>query len=158
VAFDLGRERTLFMDAYSGQVIGEESPRLRAFFAQIEELHRWLGASPERLASGRAVTGVCNLSFLVLIMTGPILWWPKGWTWRSLKKITVLRGGPWSPARDWNWHNVLGFWCAVPLFLIVITGLIMSYAWANNLLYRMTGNAPPQGPLAAPMPHPTGFS
>jgi len=33
VAFDLGRERTLFMDAYSGQVIGEESPRLRAFFA-----------------------------------------------------------------------------------------------------------------------------
>ena len=83
-------------------------------------------------------------------MTGPILWWPKGWTWRSLKNITVLRGGPWSRARDWNWHNVLGFWCAVPLFLIVVTGVIMSYAWANNLLYRMTGNAPPQGPLAAP--------
>ena len=28
----------------------------------------------------------------------------------------------------------------MPLFLIVVTGVIMSYAWANNLLYRMTGN------------------
>ena len=32
---------------------------------------------------------------------------------------------------------------SLPLFLIVITGVIMSYAWANNLLYRMTGNPPP---------------
>jgi uncharacterized iron-regulated membrane protein len=37
----------------------------------------------------------------------------------------------------------------MPLFLIVITGTIMSYAWANNLLYRITGNAPPPaGPRA----------
>ena len=45
----------------------------------------------------------------------------------NLKKITLFRGGPWVRARDWNWHNVLGFWCAVPLLLIVVTGVIMSY-------------------------------
>ena len=27
--------------------------------------------------------------------------------------------------------------------LIVVTGVIMSYPWANNLLYRATGNTPP---------------
>jgi uncharacterized iron-regulated membrane protein len=94
VAFDLGRERALFVDPYTGQLLGEESPRLRAFFSQMEELHRWLGAAPERRASGRAVTGACNLSFLVLVITGPILWWPKEWTWRNLRKIMLLRGGP----------------------------------------------------------------
>ena len=82
-------------------------------------------------------------------MTGPILWWPKEWTWNNLKKITLFRGGPWGRARDWNWHNVLGFWCAVPLLLIVVTGVIMSYPWANNLLYRMTGNTPPPPPQTA---------
>jgi uncharacterized iron-regulated membrane protein len=143
VAFDFGRERTVFVDPYTGQFLGDESPRLRAFFSKIEDLHRWLGASSENRASGRAITGACNLSFLILVITGPILWWPKEWTWRNLKKITLLQGGPWRRARDWNWHNTLGFWCAVPLFLIVVTGVIMSYGWANNLLYRMTGNPPP---------------
>jgi len=71
------------------------------------------------------------------------LWWPKEWTWNNLKKITLFRGGAWGRARDWNWHNVLGFWCAVPLLLIVVTGVVMSYPWANNLVYRATGNTPP---------------
>jgi len=29
------------------------------------------------------------------------------------------------------------------LFLIVLSGVVMSYPWANNLLYRLTGNEPP---------------
>jgi uncharacterized iron-regulated membrane protein len=149
VAFDFGRERTVFVDPYTGQLRGEESPRLRAFFSKIEDLHRWLGASSENRASGRAITGACNLSFLILVITGPVLWWPKEWTWRNLKKITLLQGGPWRRARDWNWHNALGFWCVVPLFLVVVTGVIMSYGWANNLLYRMTGNPPPPPQIQA---------
>jgi uncharacterized iron-regulated membrane protein len=149
VGFDFGRERTLFVDSYTGQLLGEESPKLRGFFSEVENLHRWLGARADGRATGRAITGACNLSFLMLVVTGPILWWPKEWTRRNLKKITVLRGGPWGRARDWNWHNVLGFWCVAPLFLIVLTGVIMSYGWANNLLYRMTGNIPPPpGPAA----------
>ena len=94
VAFDFGRERTLFLDCYTGQVLGDESPKLRAFFSEVEELHRWLGVRADSRATGRAITGACNLSFLILVVTGPILWWPKEWTWRNLKKITVLRGGP----------------------------------------------------------------
>ena len=146
---DFGREPTLFVNPYTGQLLGEEPPKLRAFFSEVEDLHRWLGASPESRPSGRAITGACTLSFMVLLITGPFLWWPKEWTWRNLKKITLLRRGPWSRGRDWNWHNALGFWCAVPLLLIAVTGVIMSYAWANNLLYRMTGSPPPQGSVAA---------
>jgi hypothetical protein len=46
-------------------------------------------------------------------------------------------------ARDWNWHNVIGIWIAVPLFVIALTGVIMAYSLANDLLYHLTGNAPP---------------
>ncbi len=150
VAFDFGRERTVFVSPYTGQILGEGSPKLRTFFSAVEDVHRWLGVSDENRSSGRAVTGACNLSFLILVMTGPVLWWPKEWNWNNQKKVTLFRAGPWGRARDWNWHNVVGFWCLLPLLLIVITGVIMSYAWANNLLYRMTGNSPvPQGPGAA---------
>ncbi|MGH9550603.1 MAG: PepSY-associated TM helix domain-containing protein, partial [Terriglobales bacterium] len=149
VAFDFGRERTVFVNPYSGRILGEAPRRPRAFFSAVEDVHRWLGVSGKSRSSGRAVTGACNLGFLILVISGPFLWWPKEWSWNNLKKITVFRAGPWSRARDWNWHNALGLWCVLPLFLIVITGVIMSYAWANNLLYHMTGNAPPlPGPRA----------
>jgi uncharacterized iron-regulated membrane protein len=52
VAVDLGRERTLFVNPYTGQFLGEESLQLRAFFSQMEELHRWLGTAPQRRAAG----------------------------------------------------------------------------------------------------------
>jgi uncharacterized iron-regulated membrane protein len=143
VAFDFGRESTIFVNPYTGKILGEGSPGLRRFFSTAEDVHRWLGAGGEARSSGRAATGACNLTFLILVMTGPFLWWPKQWNKDNLRKITLFRGGAWVRARDWNWHNVLGFWCVVPLFLIVITGVIMSYAWANSLLYRMTGNTPP---------------
>jgi uncharacterized iron-regulated membrane protein len=149
LAFDLGRESTVFVDRFTGQELGEESPKLRGFFSGLEDLHRWLGASTANRRYGRAITGACNLSFLVLVTTGPFLWWPREWTLAALKKIAVLRPGPWNRARDWNWHNTLGSWCAAPLFLVVVTGVIMSYPWANNLLYRLTGNASPPPPSVA---------
>ncbi len=152
VAFDIGRERTVFVNPYTGKILGEGSAGLRKFFSTVEDVHRWLGVGAESRSSGRAVTGACNLIFLVLVTTGPFLWWPKQWNKDNLKRIILFRGGAWVRARDWNWHNVLGFWCVVPLFLIVITGVIMSYAWANNLLYRMTGNAPPPPPTAQFVP------
>jgi uncharacterized iron-regulated membrane protein len=148
VAFDFGRERTVLVDPYSGQILGEGSKTARAFFSTLEDVHRTLGLAGERRAAGRAVTGACTLIFLVLVSTGPFLWWPKEWNWTNLRKVVLFRTGPWGRARDWNWHNVLGIWCVLPLFLIVITGVIMSYGWANNLLYRVTGNPLPPEPQA----------
>jgi uncharacterized iron-regulated membrane protein len=146
VQFGFGRDRTIFVNAYSGAVEGEGSPGLHAFFAQVESVHRYLGASEASRTSARALTGACNLAFLVLLSTGPFLWWPKDWTWKNLRKIVTFRGGLAGRARDWNWHNVLGVWCFAPLLLVVLTGVVMSYPWANSLLYRMTGNLPPPAP------------
>ena len=46
-------------------------------------------------------------------------------------------------ARDWNWHNVIGFWSSGVLVVLTLTAAVMSYQWANNLLYTLTGNEPP---------------
>ncbi len=52
-------------------------------------------------------------------------------------------GGLRGRARDWNWHNVLGIWCAAPLLVIALTGVVMSFPWANTLLFRLSGSNPP---------------
>lgn len=144
-----GREGTLFVNPYTGEVLGEGSKRVRGFFQATTDLHRWLGAQGENRAVGRAVTGACNLGFLFLVMSGFYLWWPRGWTRGYLRGVTWFRRGLSGRARDFNWHNTVGFWSAVPLFVIVLSGVVISYVWAGNLVYRIVGEAPPP-PRAAP--------
>lgn len=143
VEFGLGRDRTVFVNPYNGAVLGEGSRTARAFFSQVENVHRWLGLQAEKRNTGRAITGACNLVFFLLVLSGPFLWWPKSWNWSNLRKIVLFRRNVSRRAMFWNWHHVIGFWLVIPLFFIVASGVVMSYPWANNLLYRMTGNEPP---------------
>ncbi len=46
-------------------------------------------------------------------------------------------------ALEWNLHQVVGIWFAVPVLTIAVTGVIMAYPWANALLFRAAGSAPP---------------
>jgi uncharacterized iron-regulated membrane protein len=143
VQINFGRERVLFVNPYTGEVVGEGATRLRTFLHTVTDWHRWLGMEGEHRDLGRAITGACNAAFAGMVMTGMYLWWPRRWTRRALTAILVpgltLRGRP----RDWNWHHVAGIWSAVILLSITLTGVVMSYQWANNLLYTLTGNTPP---------------
>jgi len=139
-----GREGgALFVDQYRGVVLGGLSPVHDALH-EVVEWHRWLG-SRENL---RPVTGAANLGFLGLVVVGVYLWWPRRWTREAVKAVTLFRPGLGGRARDFNWHNVIGIWCAPVLLILTLTGAIMSYQWANDLLYTLTGNEPPPPPPA----------
>jgi uncharacterized iron-regulated membrane protein len=137
-----GREQTLFLNPWTGEIIGQPSDATRAFFSTVERVHRSLGLGIQS-AFGRGITGAANLAFLFMLVSGIYLWVPKVLNLTSLKRRLLFRRGLEGRAREWNWHNVIGIWTVVPLFFIVLTGVIMSYPWASNLLYRVTGTQPP---------------
>lgn len=143
VEIAFGRERTAFVNAYTGAVLGEGSAGVRKFFRVVTDWHRWLGAAGERRDGGRAITGAANLGFLFLVVSGFWLWWPRNWTRAALRNVTAFRGGLRGKARDFNWHNVVGLWSAVPLLVVVASGVVISYPWASALVYRAVGEAPP---------------
>src|SRR6185436_18164451 len=41
------------------------------------------------------------------------------------------------------WHNTIGFWMCLPLIVMVTCSATMSYQWANNLVYRLSGSPMP---------------
>jgi len=130
--------RTLYADPYTGAVLGEASPGPLAFFRSVENWHRWIAMPAEQRALGRALTGACNLAFLGLALSGLYLWWPHAWTRQHTRAILAFRRASTGRARDFNWHNVIGFWCLVPIVVMTASGVVMSYPWANALLYRIT--------------------
>ncbi len=142
-AFGFAGGRTVFVNPFTGAVLGEGSPKVRNFFRSVTEWHRWFAASSENRATARAITGACNLGFLLLVVSGFYLWWPRHWTWSQFKNVLWFKRGLPGKARDFNWHNVIGFWSLAPLFIVVLSGVVMSYPWANNLVYRVVGEAPP---------------
>ena len=148
----LGRRSSLFVDPYTGRILGEGSQKVRSFFHAVTDWHRWLGAHDESRDRARAVTGASNLGFLFLVVSGIYLWVPRKWARTQLRNVTWFRGGLSAKARDFNWHNVFGFWLAIPLFFVVASAVVISYPWAGNLLFRMVGEEPPvrSGPPGGP--------
>ena len=99
--------------------------------------------------TGKAITGACNLAFLFLALSGMYLWLPRRWTAAAVAAVCLPRWRhPTGKARDFNWHNALGIWSAIPLAIIVASATVISYPWASDLAYRVMGEAPPSRPAA----------
>jgi uncharacterized iron-regulated membrane protein len=142
VAF--GRERTLFVNRYSGTVLGEGAKGVRGFFRMNQDVHRWLAMKGEGRDVGKRITGVANAIFLFIVLSGLYIWIPKRKTRAAFGNLAFFRGGLRGRARDFNWHHVLGVWSFLPLVLIVFSGMVISFPWASALVYRALGDEPPK--------------
>ncbi|GHB02088.1 hypothetical protein GCM10009069_26090 [Algimonas arctica] len=135
----------ILLNPYTGDQITDPSHKLDAFFGTVTQLHRWLAMTGESRNTGRAITGAANLVFLFIVISGLYLWLPKIWRWSFIRLNLFFRSKlPTSKARDYNWHHVFGIWALIPLFFIVISGVVISYSWAGNLVYKVVGEDVPQ--------------
>jgi uncharacterized iron-regulated membrane protein len=130
---------SIYADAYTGAIIGAPSSATAVFFREVRAWHRWLAVRGTNRSRFRALIDASNLVFLFLTVFGLYLWMPRQWTWRHLRAVLLLRPGASGRARDFNWHNAIGFWSTIPLVVIIWTGVAMSYPWAKHLTYRAAG-------------------
>src|SRR5688500_8332192 len=91
VQMNFGRERALFVNPYTAEVLGDGAPGVRAFFRAVTDWHRWLGGQGENRVVGRAVTGACNLAFLFIVSSGIYLWWPRKWSRPVIRGVTWFK-------------------------------------------------------------------
>ncbi len=140
----LGREGQVFINPYTGEITGEDAKGWRRFFRTIEDTHRWLALSGSGRDVGRSINDAANLLFLFLAVSGIYIWFPRRWSWKHFKAALTFRWKVKGKARDFNWHTVIGFWSSLVLVILTATAVVMSYNWANNFVYTITGNEPPK--------------
>ena len=86
---------------------------------------------------GRSIVGWIGVAMMFSAFTGLWLWWPT--------VGSVRRGLRWKrhPNLDTNLHHQFGFWIALPLFVLSLTGAWISFpAFFGSLV----GQAPQRGP------------
>jgi uncharacterized iron-regulated membrane protein len=148
----MGRDGTIYVNPFTGAVTGQPAKNVHAFFQSTRAWHRWFATGKVAQERTEPIWDAANVLFFVIVLSGPVLWWPKKMTWRHLRPIVWFRGNLSGKARDFNWHNAIGLWMSIPLALIVLTGVILSYKWANDMVYHMTGNEPLKFAPVVPMP------
>lgn len=136
-------QRTLYFDAYSGHLLGEASQGMRRFMSETRAWHRWIAVDGEGRPIARFITGWSNFLFLFIVVSGFYLWFPRKRTWNHVRSVVWFNRTTTSKARDFNWHNVIGVWSAIPLFIVVASALPISFPWATALVYRAVGEQPP---------------
>ncbi|WP_434385725.1 PepSY-associated TM helix domain-containing protein [Melittangium boletus] len=159
VLVSTGRNAGVYVNPYTGEVREWGAQGWRSFFQLMVEWHRWLAAQGDNRPVGKALTGASNTVFLFLGVSGLYLWWPRKWTWRAVRPALWFRRGLRGKARDWNWHNVIGFWLLPVLIVLTASGMVISYRWASNLVFTALGETPPTAggpgaPLTASVPPP----
>jgi uncharacterized iron-regulated membrane protein len=137
----LGRGHTVYLNAYSGAVLGQITSR--GFFGLMLDIHRRLAFGPV----GENIVGAANVSFSLLCLTGLYLWWPR--TVRALRTAAWPRLSLRGKALHWNLHNAIGVWALPVLVAVSLTGLVFSYTWAGDLIYTLTRTTKPTREPAA---------
>jgi len=138
-----GRDRLLLVNPCDGTLISDKAGHLRAFFLNVRDLHRWVALNGVRHETLRTIKDAATAFFLFLILSGLFIWLPRKLGWQHIKAGLLFRPRLKGRALEWNLHNIAGIWTLLPLLIIVITGLIMAYPWANALLFKVAGSPPP---------------
>lgn len=137
-----GRRGTnYFVNQFTGVVSEGGNLRGQAFFMTVFRLHRWLLLDT---AIGRPIVGWATIIMILLAVSGIVLWFP-----RKLKNIArglkiMWNGG--SYRLTYDLHNVLGFYAAIMVLIMSVTGLFWSFDWSRKAIYGVLGVEAPGGP------------
>ena len=128
----------IFLNPYTGEFLQKQQSLGNGefdFFRFIIDGHRALWLPYE---IGRPTVGVCTLIFLVLLVTGIVMWWPKRWNKANIDKSFKIRWNGSFKRVNYDLHNVLGFYILLLAFALAVTGLVWSFKWFEDGLYYVT--------------------
>ena len=122
---------SIYTDPYTGKVLGIYDEEMD-FFNIVKMLHWSLLLSHP---IGQQITGWATFIFVIMLITGIILWWPKNKAarkqrvWFQWKETTKWR------RKNYDLHNILGFYIASIALIIALTGMVWAFSWFQAVVY-----------------------
>lgn len=121
-----------YINPYNGSVLKVKNMD-KDFFRVIVNGHFYLWLPPE---IGQPIVASGTLVFLVMMISGIVLWWPKNKAARK-QRFSVKWNAKWRRV-NYDLHNVLGFYMSWVAIFIAVTGLVWGFQWFSKSLYWIT--------------------
>lgn len=143
---DAEGERTRVYLHPDGRLVEWSTGSSRDAMSVMLDLHRQLLAG----RVGRTVVGISTILFVLVLLTGIPLWWPR--TWQQLVRgLSVRWQGAKTTRRLYDLHVSLGAWSVVLLLAMGVTGVFFAYDGTQEILFTVTdAERPPPPPESGP--------
>lgn len=100
------------------------------FFRFVLDGHYYLWL-PENI--GQPIAASATLVFLVMMITGIVLWWPKNKA-AARQRFTIKWSAKWR-RKNYDLHNVLGFYATWVGIFLAVSGLVFGFQWFAKSVY-----------------------
>lgn len=127
----------VYINPYTGKVL-KVSNLNAGFFRFVLDGHYYLWLPP---AIGQPVVASFTLVFVVMLVSGIVLWWPKNKSAAKQRfKFSWKNTTQWK-RKNYDLHNILGFYASFIVLLLALTGLIWGFQWfASSVYWRLGGD------------------
>jgi uncharacterized iron-regulated membrane protein len=123
----------VYLDPYDGSIL-KVKDMSRDFFRQVITGHYYLWLPPH---IGQPIVATATLIFVVMMISGLILWWPKNKAARK-QRFTIKWNARWR-RKNYDLHNVLGFYMTWVAIILAFTGLVWGFQWFASSVYNIAG-------------------
>jgi uncharacterized iron-regulated membrane protein len=124
---------TIYVNPYTGEVLKVKNMQ-RDFFQIVLMGHYYLWL-PD--AIGQRIAIYATIIFVVMMITGIILWWPKNKA-AAKQRFAIKWNAAWR-RKNYDLHNVLGFYMTWVVIFMAITGLVFGWNLLANAIYKTAG-------------------
>ena len=119
----------IYLNPYTGAVLKRKNMN-HDFFRFIINGHYYLWLPRE---IGQPIVASATLIFVVMMISGLILWWPKNKAARK-QRFSVKWSAKWRRV-NYDVHSVLGFYMTWVSIFIALSGLVMGFQWFAKTVY-----------------------
>jgi len=137
--------QSVYINPYTGAVTGVRDYKTD-FFNVVKYIHWSLLLSTRY---GQPIVGWSTLVFVVLLVTGLVLWWPRRWTKALRDRSFRIKWKASFKRVNYDLHNVPGFYSLLPALVIALTGLVFSFRWVGGFFYFVAAGTTAQPQVAA---------
>lgn len=127
--YDKENYELVYLNPYTGEVL-KHKDMTRDFFRVVLNGHFYLWL-PAHI--GQPIVASATLIFLVMMISGLILWWPRNKAARK-QRFSIKWTARWR-RKNYDLHNVLGFYMTWVAIFIAITGLVWGFEWFARSVY-----------------------
>jgi uncharacterized iron-regulated membrane protein len=120
-----------YLDPYTGKPLHSQPLNSDFYRIMIEGHYQlWL---PRNI--GQPVVAYSTLIFVITLITGLVLWWPKKWTKATKEQSFFIRTKGTLKRLNYDLHNVLGFYALIIAMILGLTGMVFGMQWFSNSVY-----------------------
>lgn len=123
----------IYMDPYTGEILKEDTTIF--FFFITAHLHNSLMLGK----AGAWIIDISTIIFLIGLITGIVLWWPKKWNKTGVNRSFTIRWRAKFKRVNYDLHNVVGFYTLFIVLVLTVTGLIIAFEPLSALTINAFG-------------------